>query len=149
MADSQLNEKAVLALSGAVDTNMNQLRHSIDGLRQIHNRSKDDNGTSINLIAQLTALRSNLGLMHDWLSHGVADMHPQLLSDLDILMTSCALLVRHLETLIDRLQHPDHVSLDCATRLKYTVGSRSMDRLRNVAQGQNEAVNLLLAACKW
>ncbi|KAH7396724.1 G-protein alpha subunit-domain-containing protein [Phaeosphaeria sp. MPI-PUGE-AT-0046c] len=148
MADSQPNEKAVLALSGAVDTNMTRLRHSIDGLRRIHNRCKDDNGTSINLIAQLTALRSNLGLMHDWLSHAVADMHPQLLSDLDVLMTSCALLVRHLDTLIDRLQHPDHVSLDCATRLKYTVGSRSMDRLRNVAQGQNEAVKLLLAACK-
>jgi guanine nucleotide-binding protein subunit alpha len=149
MADSQPDEKLVYALLSAVETNMNRLRHSIDGLRQIHNRWRDDEGTCINLIAQLTALKSNLGNMHDWLSHALSDMHPQLLDDLEVLMTSCGLLVRHLDTLVNRLHQPEHVSLDCAAKLKYTFGGRSMHRLRKVAEGQNEAVNLLLAACKW
>ena len=149
MADSQPDEKVVYALLSAVERNMNRLRHGIDGLRQIHNRWRDDDGTCINLIAQLTALKSNLGNMHDWLSHALSDMHPQLLDDLEVLMTSCGLLVRHLDTLVNRLHQPDHVSLDCAAKLKYTFGGRSMNRLRKVAQGQNEAVNLLLAACKW
>lgn len=149
MADSQPNEKVVYALLSAVAINMKRLRESNDGLRQIHNRWKDNNGTSINLIAQLTALKSNLANIHDWLSHALSDMHSQLLSDLDVLMTSCGLLMRHLDTLINHLQQPDHVPLDYATRVKYAVGSRSMERLRKVAQGQTEAVTLLLAACKW
>jgi guanine nucleotide-binding protein G(i) subunit alpha len=72
-----------------------------------------------------------------------------LLSDLDVLMTSCAVLAQHLDLLVDRLQQPDHVPLDCASKLKHAVGGRTMERLRKVAQGQNEAVTLLLAACKW
>jgi hypothetical protein len=149
MADSHADEKVVYALLSAVETNMNRLRRSIDGLRQIHNRWKDNNGISINLIAQLTALKSNLGNMHDWMSHALSDMHPQLLADLDLLMTSCGLLVQHLDVLVPRLQQPDHVPLDYASKLKYAVGGKSMERLRKVAQGQNEAVTLLLAACKW
>ncbi|KAH6084800.1 hypothetical protein HBI67_015470 [Parastagonospora nodorum] len=148
MGDAQPNEKVVYALQSAVATNMKRLRDSIDGLRQIHNRLKDNNGNSINLIAQSTALKSNLANMHDWLSHALSDMHPQLLSDLDVLMTSCGMLMRHLDALVKNLKQPDHVPLDYATRVKYAVGSRSMERLRKVAQGQTEAVTLLLAACK-
>jgi guanine nucleotide-binding protein G(i) subunit alpha len=149
MADSQLDEKVVYALLSAVATNMYGLRQGIDGLRQIHNRWTGNNGISINLIAQLTALKSNLANMHDWLKHALSDLHPHLLSDLDILMVSCGLLVQQLDALVDRLQQPNHDSIDCAVRMKYAVGGRAMDRLRTVAQGQNEAVTLLLAACKW
>ncbi|KAL5115857.1 hypothetical protein ACEQ8H_006259 [Pleosporales sp. CAS-2024a] len=148
MADSQPNEKVVYVLQSAVATNMRRLRESNDGLRQIHNRRKDSNGTSINLIAQLTALKSNLANMHDWLSHGPSDMHPQLLADLDVLMSSCGVLTRHLDALIRKLRQPDHVPFDYATRMKCAVGNRYMERLRKVAQGQTEAVTLLLAACK-
>lgn len=104
---------------------------------------------SINLIAQLTALKSNLGTMQDWMNHAIHDMHTQLLSDLEVLMSSCALLVRHLDALVIRLRQPDHEAIDCAIKMKYAVGSRSMERLRKVARRQNEAVTLLLAACKW
>jgi guanine nucleotide-binding protein subunit alpha len=149
MADSQPDEKHVGALIGSVGANMRRLRQAIDGLRQIHDRWKDDSGTSINLIAQLTALKSNMGNMQDWLTYAIDGMHPQLLSDLQILMSSCALLVRHLDVLVNRLRQPDHDAVDCAIKLKYAVGSRSMERLRKVAKTQNEAVTLLLAACKW
>lgn len=149
MADSPLNEKQVHALAGAVAGNIKRLRQSIDELRQIHNRWKGSDETSINLIAQLTGLKSNLGNMQDWVNYAAQDLHSQLLSDLDVLMHSCGLLVRHLDVLIARLRQPDHNAIDCAIRLKYAIGGRSMDRLRNVAQRQNEAVTLLLAACKW
>lgn len=149
MADSLPDEKHVYALIGTVGTNIHRLRQAIDGLRLIHDRWKDESGTSIDLIAQLAALKSNLANMHDWLNYAIHDLHSQLLSDLEILMTSCTLLVRHLDVLIHRLQQPDHDAVDCAIKLKYMVGSRSMDRLRKVAKSQNEAVTLLLAACKW
>lgn len=149
MADTPPDEKKVYALVSAVGTNRDRLRQGIDELRQIHNRWKNSNGTSINLIAQLTALKSNLGNMQDWLNYAIDDLHPQLLSDLDVLLASCGLLVRHLDILIARLKQPDHDALDFAIKLKYAVGSRSMERLRKVAQRQNDAVTLLLAACKW
>lgn len=149
MAAAQPDEKAVYALLERVGSNLTRLRQGIDGLRQIHNRWKGNDGPSINLIAQLTALKSNLGNMHDWLKYALSDIHPQLLSDLDILMHSCTLLVRHLDALVDRLRQPSHDSMDCAIKLRYAVGSRSMERLRTVAQRQNESVTLLLAACKW
>jgi guanine nucleotide-binding protein G(i) subunit alpha len=147
--DAPPDEKKVFALVSAVGTNRDRLRQGIDGLRQIHNRWKGNNGTSINLIAQLTALKSNLGNMQDWLNYAIHDLHPQLLSDLALLMTSCGLLVRHLDALILRLRQPDHDAVDFAVTLKYAVASRSMERLRQVAQHQNDAVTLLLAACKW
>jgi guanine nucleotide-binding protein G(i) subunit alpha len=143
------DEKKVYALISAVGTNRERLRQGIDGLRQIHNVWKGSNGTCINLIAQLTALKSNLGSMQDWLNYALHDLHPQLLLDLEVLMSSCALLVRHIDALISRLKQPDHDAVDFAIKLKYTVGSKSMDRLRKVAQRQNDAVTLLLAACKW
>ena len=149
MADTQLDEKKLFTLISAVGANRERLRQGIDGLRQIHDRWKGSNGTSINLIAQLTALKSNLENMQDWLKYAAHDLHPQLLSDLDVLMASCELLVRHLHTLNSRLKQPDHDAVDFAIKLKYAVGSRSMDRLRKVAKRQTDAVTLLLAACKW
>jgi guanine nucleotide-binding protein subunit alpha len=118
-------------------------------LRPIHNRWKDSHGSSINLIAQLTSLKSTLGKIQDWLNYAVHELHPQLLSDLDVLMASCGLLVRHVDALVRRLEQADHDAVDFAVKLSYTVASRSMDRLQQVAQRQNEAVTLLLAACEW
>jgi guanine nucleotide-binding protein G(i) subunit alpha len=149
MAGSQPDEKVVYALLSSIERNTDQLRQGIGALRRIHDHWRGNNGTSINLIAQLTALKSNLGQMHDWLNYAMADIHPQLLSDLNVLVTSCGLLVRHMDALIDRLQQPNHDAYDCAIRLKYVVGGRSMERLRKVALGQTEALALLLAACKW
>lgn len=149
MADSQPDEKIVYALLGSVATNVDRLRHAINALRQIHNHWKGHSEISMNLIAQLTALKSNLGHMQDWLNFAMADLHPQLLSDLNLLMFSCSLLADHLDDLVARLESPNHDANDCATRLMYAVGSRSMERLREVAYVQTEAVALLLAACKW
>lgn len=148
-SDSVADDKRAFALMSAVGSNMDRLRQSINSLRQLHDRWKDGNGTFINLIAQLTALKSNLGEMQDWMNYAIHDMHPQLLTDLDLLMTSCALLVRELDTLIARLRQPDHDNTDWAIKLKFAVGSRTMNRLRGVAKRQTDAVNLLLAACKW
>ncbi|KAH9859525.1 hypothetical protein IAQ61_011306 [Plenodomus lingam] len=140
------NEKRVHALIRAVGNNRDRLH--IDELRKIHDRSTCSNESSINLIAQLTALKSNLGTIQDWLRFAIHDLHPQLLSDLDVLMVSCGSLVRHLDTLTERLGRSDNDATDFAARLKYAVGCKSMERLRDVAQRQNEAVTLLLAACK-
>lgn len=149
MANEPPDEKKVYALISAVGSNRDRLRQAIDGLRQIHNHWKGSNDISINLIAQLTALKSNLGNMQDWLNYAVHDLHPQLLLDLEVLTRSCDMLVRHLDVLIVRLRQPDHDAVDFAIKLKYSVGSRSMERLRKVVQRQNDAVTLLLAACKW
>lgn len=143
------DHKRVFALVGTVGTNMDRLRQSIDALRQLHDRWKDTSGTFINLIAQLTALKSNLGEMQDWMNYAINDIHPQLLSDLDVLMVSCGALVRNLDALVNSLRQPDHDNMDFAIKMKLAVGSRSMNRLRSVAKRQTDAVNLLLAACKW
>ena len=149
MSDVPVDDKKALGLMSAVTGNMDRLRRSIDALRQLHDRWKDSSATSINLIAQLTALKSNLGEMQDWMNYAINDMHAQLLDDLDLLMTSCTLLVRNLDTLVAQLRQPNHEHTDLAMRLKFAVGSRSMNRLRGVAKRQTDAVNLLLAACKW
>lgn len=143
------DHKRVFALVSTVGTNMDRLRQTIDALRQLHDRWKDTSGTFINLIAQLTALKSNLGEMQDWMNYAINDIHPQLLSDLDVLMVSCGALVRNLDALINSLRQPDHDNMDFAIKMKLAVGSRSMKRLRSVAKRQTDAVNLLLAACKW
>ncbi|KAF1997408.1 guanine nucleotide-binding protein-like protein alpha-3 subunit [Amniculicola lignicola CBS 123094] len=143
-----VDSKRVFALMATVNTNMDRLRQSINELRQLHDRWKDPNGTFINLIAQLTALKSNLGEMQDWMNFAINDMHPQLLMDLDVLMTSCGMLVRNTDAVVLQLRQPDHDNTDWAIKLKFAVGSRSLNRLRNVAKRQTDAVNLLLAACK-
>lgn len=143
------DDKKVFVLVSAVSTNMDRLRQSIDHLRHLHDRWKDNSGTFINLIAQLTALKSNLSEMQDWMNYAIQDIHPQLLSDLDVLMVSCGTLLRNVDRLIAQLRQPDHDHMDVAIRMKLAVGSRSMKRLRGVAKRQTDAVTLLLAACKW
>ena len=66
--------------------------------------------------------------------------------DLDVLMTSCAMLVRNLDTLIIEMRQPAHDNTDWAIKLKFAVASRSMNRLKGVAKRQTDAVSLLLAA---
>lgn len=149
MSAPVMDDKRALALMAAVTSNMDRLRQGIDALRQLHDCFRDDSGASINLIAQLSALKSNLGEMHDWMHYAISDIHPQLLSDLDVLMVSCGLLADNLEALTSQMRQPDHVHTDFATKLKFAVGTRSMARLRSVAKRQTDAVNLLLAACKW
>ncbi|KAH6633449.1 G-protein alpha subunit-domain-containing protein [Boeremia exigua] len=142
------SEKEVYELISTVGTNIDRLRQGINALRQLHDRWTGCNETAINLIAQLTALRSNLDNVHDWLNYAINDLHPQLLSDLDVVMASCALLVRHVDQLVADLRQPDPGATDCAVKLKYAVGGRSMERLRDVAERQSESVRILLAACK-
>lgn len=142
-------EKEVFGLTGAVSANIDRLRLAIDALRELHDRWKDGSGAFINLIAQLTALKSNLSEMQDWLNYAIQDIHPQLLSDLDVLMASCGTLVRNLDALITQLRQPDLNHVDFAIKMKFAVGCRSMRRLQNVAKRQTDGVNLLLAACKW
>jgi guanine nucleotide-binding protein subunit alpha len=143
------DEKRVFALMSAVGTNLDRLRQSIDALRQLHDRWKDSSGSFINLIAQLTALKSNLSEMQDWMNFAIQDIHPQLLSDLDLLMVSCGAMVRSLDSLIAQLRQPNHDNMDFAIRMRHAIGSRSMRRLQSVAKRQTDAVSLLLAACKW
>lgn len=147
MSDTVAEEKGEYALIYAVASNMDRLRQSINALRQIHDRWKDGNGVFINLIAQLTALKSHLGEMQDWMNYSIKDMHPHLLKDMELLMVSCGVLVRNLDDLVYSLRQ-DHNNTDWAIKLKYSVGSRTINRLRNVAKRQTEAVTLLLAACK-
>lgn len=149
MSYPMADDKRVLALASTVGSNMDRLRQSIDALRHLHDGWRDSSSAFINLIAQLAALKSSLGEMQDWMNYAINDIHPQLLSDLDVLMTSCATLVRNLDGLIAKLRQPDHDNMDLAIKMKLAVGSRSMKRLRSVAKRQTDAVNLLLAACKW
>jgi guanine nucleotide-binding protein G(i) subunit alpha len=149
LRSNMADDKRMFTLMNDLTANTDRLRHSINALRELHDRWQDPDGTFINLIAQLTALKSNLGEMQDWLSYSFSDLHPQLLNDLDLLMTSCALLVRNLDRTVDQLRQPDHNNTDWAIKLKFAVGSRSLNRLKSVAKRQTDAVNLLLAACKW
>ncbi|KAF2197046.1 hypothetical protein GQ43DRAFT_475791 [Delitschia confertaspora ATCC 74209] len=142
------DDKRVIALTKAVATNVDRLRQSINSLRQLHDRWNDGHGTFINLIAQLTALKSNLSEMQDWMNYSISDLHPQLLQDLDVLMTSCGMLVRNLDALAVQLRRPDHDHVDWAIKLRFVVSRRCMNQLRDVARRQADAVNLLLAACK-
>ncbi len=75
------SEKRVYELISTVGMNIDRLRQGINELRQLHDRWTGRNETAINLIAQLTALRSNLDNVHDWLNYAINDLHPQLLSD--------------------------------------------------------------------
>jgi len=142
-------DKRVMSTITAVASNIDRLRQSINSLRQLHDRWKDGNGTFINLIAQLTALKSNISEMQDWMNYAISDLHSQLLLDLDVLMTSCAMLVKNLDALIVQLREPSHDNMDMAIKLRFVVGKRCMNRLRDVAKRQTDAVSLLLAACKW
>lgn len=143
------DEKSVFALVGTIGALRERLRQDIDSLRQIHNRRKDCTVSSINLIAQLTALKSTFGNMQDWLNSAGNDLHPQLLTDLDILARSSDELARHVNVLIRTFQQSDPSAVDFAARLKHVLAGRTMGRLQTVAQRQNDAVNLLLAACHW
>lgn len=143
-----IDKQRQFGLVAAVSANLDRLRSTIDALRQLHDQWQDNNGTIINVIAQLSALKANLGEMQDWMNYAINEMHPQLLTDLDLLMTSCSLLVRNLDALTAQLRQPDHDKADWALKLKFRVGSRSMNRLKSVAKRQTDAVSLLLAACK-
>ncbi|KAL1591716.1 hypothetical protein SLS60_011715 [Paraconiothyrium brasiliense] len=133
------DHKRAFSLMSAVAANLDRLRSSIDGLRQLHDRWPDGSGTIINLIAQLSSLKANLGEMQDWMNYAINEMHSQLLNDLDLLMTSCSLLVRNLDGLTAQMRQPDHDKADWALKLKFRVGSRSMNKLRGVAKNQTDA----------
>lgn len=142
-------DKRVLSTITSVATNIDRLRKAINALRELHDRWHDGNGPFINLIAQLTALKSHISEMQDWMNYAISDLHSQLLMDLDVLMTSCAMLVKNLDGLIVQLRLPAHDNVDVAIKLRLLVVRRCMNRLRDVAKRQTDAVSLLLAACKW
>ncbi|RAR16465.1 guanine nucleotide-binding protein alpha-3 subunit [Stemphylium lycopersici] len=123
------DDKTVFALISAIGSIRDRLRQDIDGLRHIHNRWRDSKGTSINLIAQLTALKSTLGNIQDWLEYAVNDLHPQLLSDLQVLTHSCDELVRHVNVLTRRFGQSDLGAVDFAAKLKYALASRTMRKI--------------------
>ncbi|KAF2704442.1 P-loop containing nucleoside triphosphate hydrolase protein [Pleomassaria siparia CBS 279.74] len=149
MADTTVaEEKRAALLLNALGATMSQLRQSINAMRELLDHFKDPDRTFINLIAQLSALKSKLGEMYDGMRYAISDMHQQLLLDMDLILHSCGMLIHTLDQLIAHVHQPDHDKTDWAIKLKFAVASRSMNRLRGVAKRQTDAVNLLLAACK-
>jgi hypothetical protein len=140
---------SIIGTAGAVANTIDVLGKTISTIRELRNEWKEADITFLSLVAQLTALRASLTKTKEWTDTDPADLHYQLVMDLDVIISCCRMLIGKIDTRLSELQQTVNEKLDFSSKVKLVFGSKSMDDLQKLIEQQTSALTLLLTACNW
>lgn len=148
MADSL----AIIGTAASVVGIIEALAKTVGTFHELHSRWKQADFTFINLIAQLTALKSALSRLKEWMQVGLdegQDPHHQLVMDLEISVTCCRMLTHKVESEVSELSRNADDELDSQSKAKLMVKNGTLEELQKMVQRQTSALTLLLTVCNW
>lgn len=139
----------IIGTAGAVANIIDVVSKAIKSMRSLHERWKDADFTVLNLIAQLTALKSALGKIQEWIDSDLAEQHHQLAMDLDLSITCCRMLIGKIDAQVSELHRAADNALDVGSKIKVAFGSMANEDLQKMTDRQINSLTLLLTACNW
>ena len=138
----------VIGAAGAAADIVKSLNSMINSLHTLYTRWKGADFLFLNMVTQLTALKAALNKIHEWMLSDTDDAHHQLVIDLDSSLKCCQMLVSRIEHQLSEM-HLNGAGLDAASKVKLTVGGKSMEEVQKMLERQTSALTLLLTACNW
>jgi hypothetical protein len=141
---------AVFGATASVIGVLDVLAKAIKRIHALRGTWKEADLIFMSLFSQLTALKSALTGIKEWMDNAaVEDAHYQLKIDLDMSVNCCKLLADRIEVSLAELQQTAEGSLDRLSKLKLVIGTTNMDDVQKMIDRQISALNLLLTACNW
>lgn len=139
----------IVGTAAAVTNIIAIARNTITLLCDLHTRWNDADFTVLNLIAQVTALKTASCKIKEWIDSDLAQQHHQLVMDLDLSMTCCEMLVGKMDAQISELHRTADNALDAGSKIKVLFASKTIEDLQKLIERQTNALTLLLTACNW
>jgi guanine nucleotide-binding protein G(i) subunit alpha len=145
---------SVIGAAGSILGILEVLCKSISTLHELHSRWKEAEFTFINLVSQLTALKAALYKLQEWIDSDIADLHHQLVIDLDVSITCCRMLVGKIDTHLSEMNQGAvfpgaRNTLGVESKIKLVFKSGELEDLQKMLERQTNALTLLLTACNW
>ena len=145
MADPITLIGTIAAAANIIDV----LNSTISSLHGLRSQWRNAELSFMNLMAQLRALRSALGEIHEWLLSENMEPHHQLIMDLDFSLACCKTLCEKIWAHLSKLTFKQDSRLDNMSRVKIVIGSKSMEEIQKMLGRQTGLLTLLLTACNW
>ncbi|KAF2176748.1 hypothetical protein K469DRAFT_678160 [Zopfia rhizophila CBS 207.26] len=138
----------VIATAGAVANIIHMVVQTIGSLRDLHDCWRGADLTTINLIAQLTALKAALRQIQEWLENNVTDttQHHQLIVDLEVSLQCVRMLITRMEEQISGLVRNADNKLELGSKIRITLCSKTIKDFQKYIKRQTGALTLLLTA---
>ncbi|OCL02576.1 hypothetical protein AOQ84DRAFT_304478, partial [Glonium stellatum] len=96
------------------------------------NEWKEADITFLSLVAQLTALRAALTEIKEWTNTDPANLHYQLVMDLDVIISCCRMLISKIDTKLSKLHQTPDEKVDFSSKVKLVFGSKSMGNIQKL-----------------
>lgn len=105
------------------------------------------------LIGQLTTLKAALNQITEWAGGSLVgiDLHEQFVTDVQVSLESCHILILVLEQKIEKLgqEQDDGRGLSIKGKVGFLFGEEGLNEFTNHLNNQVNALNLLLTAFHW
>jgi guanine nucleotide-binding protein G(i) subunit alpha len=124
-------------------------KKTIELLCDLHTRWNDADFTVLNLIAQVTALKTASCKIQEWIESDLAEQHHQLVMDLELSMTCCQMLMAKMDSQISELCRTADNALNAGSKIKVLFACKKNEELQKLIERQTNALTLLLTACNW
>ena len=139
----------LIGTAGAAANIVQVLSSTITSLFELHQQWKDTDFVFMNLAGQFVALKLALTKIQEWMESEPAELHHQLIMDLDLSLTCCQMLLGKMNVHLSDLRCKDDGRLDTASRIRLITGGKPMQELQKMVKRQTNALSLVLIACNW
>jgi hypothetical protein len=142
--------ETIIGSANSVASTVEVLIKTVSAMHDLHSRWKQADLTFFNLIAQLTALKVALDKLQEWIDADMKEQyHHQLVMDLGVSMTCCAMLVGKVDLEISELQRAENHGLDSKSKMELMAKNCTFEDLQKMVERQTSALTLLLTVCDW
>jgi guanine nucleotide-binding protein G(i) subunit alpha len=125
------------------------LAKTMSRLGELKERWKQADFTFINLIGQLSALKTALNKLQEWIDSDVDETQPLLVMDLEASITCCRMLIDKINAEVSDLHRVAENGLSSQGKLKLMLKNGTLEGLQKMVERQTNALTLLLMVCNW
>lgn len=124
---------------------------TLNALCSLRKKYKEASFTVSMLISQLSTIKAALDQVTEWVTTSLvhAPQHQQLVSDLELAVEGCKLMILVLGNHVDRLELSESASLGHWATIQDIWDEGSMQEYSSQLGCQTDALNLLLTAFQW
>ena len=146
-----MDPATIVGVTGAIVGMVDVLARSVKSLYALQNRWTHAQMTVSSLVSQLTALKTALGKMREWIASDLSNaaQHHQLVIDLEDSIACCQMLVQNVERTVLTLERSADNKLNTKSKAQIVFGDKAMDDFQRAIASQTSALTLLLMACNW
>lgn len=145
MADS----KWIIKTTEAVASIIHSISDTICTILEIGAGWEKADSPLVGCVPALTTLQTTLANINEYIDSELGNVHTQWITDLDSMVSCCAVLIKKTDTVLSELRKRDYAVSDLSNKPTLEAGNQRMKHIQHIIEEQNDALILLLSAGNW